>query len=460
MFETLGAAFAIAIGVVIFIIASSRFRIVVPTNDVHVVQHASKTTTYGKDQPGGNVYYHWPAWIPHIGVRVTSLPSSVFPLKLGDYPAYDKGRVPFILDVIGFFRLIDFGEASSRVSDMRNLQDQVDGILKGAMRSILASSEIEEILEGRSQFGERFTTAVDQQLTQWGVTSVKAIELMDIRDAEGSKVIANIMAKKKSLIERESRIAVAENIRAAQVAEIEAQQAVEIRAREQEEMVGRRAAERDQAIGISQQQATQAVQEEAAKTATAQMAVTRVNTVRAAEIARDAQLITADQQRQITVISADAAKQKQVIDAEASKQNTILVAEGFLEQQKKTAEATQLVGDAKGAAETAILMAPVNSQIALAKEIGENQGYQTYLLTLRQIESGQTVGVEAAKALAEADIKIVSTSGTPMQGMKSAMDLVTPAGAAQLGAALETLSQVPAVRQVLARLNGGATTQP
>jgi flotillin len=105
-------------------------------------------------------------------------------------------------------------------------------------------------------------------------------------------------------------------------------------------------------------------------------------------------------------------------------------------------------------------MAPVNSQIALAKEIGENQGYQTYLLTLRQIESGQTVGVEAAKALAEADIKIVSTSGTPMQGMKSAMDLVTPAGAAQLGAALETLSQVPAVRQVLARLNGGATTQP
>jgi flotillin len=317
MFEMIGPAAAIAVSVGGLAVLSSRFRIVVPTSDVHIVQHANKTATYGKDQGNGNVYYHWPAWIPRVGVRATALPSSVFSLKLSDYPAYDKGRVPFVLDVIGFFRIVDFSSASSRVTDMKNLSDQLDGILKGAMRSILASSEIEEILEGRSQFGERFTAEVDQQLTQWGVSAVKAIELMDIRDTENSKVIANIMAKKKSLIERQSRIAVADNMQAAEIAEIDAKQMVEIRAIEQREMIGRRDALREQAVGIQHQQALQAVKEEDARTAQKDMAVKEIEAVRAAEIHRESQLIVADQTRQITVIEAEAARQKQIISAEA-----------------------------------------------------------------------------------------------------------------------------------------------
>lgn len=469
MIDTLIGVSAIALSVGAFGVASSRFRIVVPTNDVHIVQHTSKTSTYGKDQAGGNVYYHWPAWIPHVGVRVTTLPSSVFRLHLTDYPAYDKGRVPFILDVIGFFRITDFSSASSRVSNMNDLQSQLDGILKGAMRSILASSEIEEILEGRSQFGEKFTEAVDNQLTQWGVSSVKAIELMDIRDAEGSKVISNIMAKKKSLIERDSRIEVASNMRLAEVAEIEAKQAVEVRAREQEEMVGKRTAERDEAIGIRQQQAGQAIAAERAITTEKEMAVKRVTTVRNSEIDKEAQLVNAERERQITVIAAEAVKSKSVICAEADKQvaitrgegdkqQTILNAEGTLESQKRVAEAKSLVGEAEGQAQQAILMAPVNSQIALAKEIGTNQGYQTYLISLKQIEASQSVGIEAAKALEKAGIKIIATTGTPMEGVKSVMDLLTPQGATKIGAALEAASQLPIMNEIIGKLgaNGHA----
>lgn len=454
MFETLGAVAGVAVGLTALGVVSSRFRIVVPTNDVHIVQHASRTLTYGKDQDGGNVYYHWPAWIPHYGVRVTTLPSSVFPLKLADYPAYDKGRVPFQLDVLGFFRVTNFSTASSRVSHMQDLQAQLDGILKGAMRAILASSEIEEILEGRSQFGERFTHEVDQQLTQWGVVTVKAIELMDIRDAEGSKVISNIMAKKSSLIERQSRVEVALNKQIAEVAEIEAKQIVEVRGREQEEMVGKRSAERDQQIGISQQQSAQAVAMEEAKTAQNRMAVQQVNVVRESEINREAQLIAADAVRQRHVIEANAAKQVTIIAGEGDKQNAILIAEGSLESQRRAAEARRLNGEAEGTAQQAILMAPVNSQISLAKEIGENHGYQTYLLRLKEIEAGQTVGTEAAKALEKAGIKIIATTGAPMDGIKSVMDLMTPKGATQLGAALESLANTPLGEKVASLVRG------
>jgi flotillin len=454
LFEVLGAIIAIAISIIALGVLSSRFRIVVPTNDVHIVQHASRTLTFGKDQDGGNVYYHWPAWIPHYGVRVTTLPSSVFPLKLADYPAYDKGRVPFQLDVLGFFRVTNFSTASSRVSNMEDLHSQLDGILKGAMRAILASSEIEDILEGRSQFGERFTQEVDQQLTQWGVVTVKAIELMDIRDAEGSKVISNIMAKKASLIERQSRVEVANNRQIAEVAEIEAKQTVEVRAREQEEIVGKRSAERDQVIGIRQQQSDQAIAEEQAKTAQQEMIVKRISVVRDAEINREAQVVTADAARQRLVIEAEAAKQINIVNGEGDKQNAILVAEGTLESQRRIAEARRLNGEAEGIAQQAVLMAPVNSQIALAKEIGENQGYQTYLLRLKEIEAGQTVGTEAAKALEHAGVKIIATTGAPMDGIKSVMDLMTPKGATQIGAALESFANTPLGEQIVSRISG------
>jgi flotillin len=433
----------IAIAAVIISISTSRFRIVVPTNEVHIVQSGTMSVLYGKGVASGNVYYHWPAPLPHIGVRVTALPTSVFDLKLTDYAAYDKERLPFLIDVIGFFRITDFSVASERLANIKELDTQLEFILKGAIRSILASSGLEEILEGRTQFGEMFTKEVDAQLKAWGLSTVKNLELMDVRDAKDSQVIANIMAKKKSEIERESRVKVAENMQTAQIAEIEAKQLVEVRARMSEELVGVRAAERDEAIGIRGQLAQQKIQTESAVTAEKEMAVKLINTVRQAEITRDAQVIAADQARQVTIKNA-----------EAEKQQLTLVADGDLYQAQKAAEATHVKGEAEGLAQTAILMAPVDSQIKLAQEIGNNEGYQRYLVSLRQIEAGQSVGVEAAKALSHADVKVVSTAGAPLQGVKSVMELVTPAGAAQLGAAIESLANMPVVRQVLSQLNG------
>ena len=74
-------------------------RRVVPTNEVHIVQSSKSTTSYGKDTGHGNSYYLWPSWIPFLGVTRIILPTSVFSLNLEDYEAYDKGRLPFVIDV-------------------------------------------------------------------------------------------------------------------------------------------------------------------------------------------------------------------------------------------------------------------------------------------------------------------------------------------------------------------------
>ena len=415
----------------LFAILAMLFRVVVSTNDVHIVQSAKRTVSYGKDQPAGNTYYKWPAWVPFIGVRVIVLPVSVFNVTLDGYAAYDKGRVPFKIDIMAFFRIKDSNVAAQRVASFKDLTDQLRGILQGAIRSILATSEIEEILEGRSQFGEKFTIAVDTQLEAWGVTNVKNIELMDIRDGDESEVIANIMAKKKSLIERQSRTEVAENIRAAKEAEIVAAREVNLRAQEAEQQVGQRTAEKDKQVGIAKQKAQQEIKEQEAVTATKTMAVKQIEQVRAAEIEREAKVVAADQ----------------------AKKQTVIAAEGNLEQAKLHAQGVEVEGKARGEAEKAVLLAPVNAQITLAKEIGENQGYQQYLLGIKEIDKNQVVGVAQAQALQDAEIKVIANAGNVVTGVETVMDLLTTKGGTQIGSMLEGLAQTETGKAILKKVS-------
>lgn len=418
-------------------------RVVVPTNLVHIVQSGKKTTSYGAGM-AANSYYNWPDWIPLIGVKVIILPISVFRVELEGYAAYDKGRLPFVLDVLAFFRVSDPSRAAERISSTEELVDQLMGIMQGVVRTILANEELETILGERARFSSLFTDEVKEQLPQWGIEAVKSIELMDIRDGAQSLVISNIMAKKKSFIEMESRTEVAANMQAAQTAEITANQAVQTRNQEALEQVGIRTAQKEQRVGISTQQAQQAIQEEARNTATKQQAVNEVNAVRAAEIAKG-----------VAVVQAEQSKEVQRVTAEGAKLRTVTEAEGALSAAKLTAEGISATGKAKGEAEQAILMAPVNTQITLAKEIGENQGYQTYLIQVRGIEASQAVGIAQSAALTEAGIQIFANTGTPVDGITAVRDLFSAKGGMAIGAMMEGLKSTDTGEKILSAVTGG-----
>lgn len=431
--------------VALLMVVALFLRVVVSTNDVHIVQSGKRTISYGKDQVAGNTYYAWPSWVPKIGVKTIILPVSVFDVDLNGYAAYDKGRVPFVVDIMAFFRVSDSNLAAQRVHTFDELKGQLIGILQGACRSILARSEIEEILEGRSAFGELFTKEVDHNLEQWGVQTVKCIELMDIRDAQASKVIENIMAKKKSLIEKQSRVEVAANLRAAQLAEIEATQDVEVRKQEAQQKIGERTAEKDRQIGVANQVAAQSIKEQEKVTTEKHMAVVQVQQVKTAEIQREVQVVQADQEKRVAIVKA-----------EGEKQQTITIAEGHLSQAQLNAKGIEAEGMARGVAEQAVLMAPVNSQIALAREIGENKGYQEYLLGVRGIEKDQAVGTAQAEALKQADVKVIANTGTAVEGVKSVMDLFTSKGGTQIGAMMEAVAQTPVGASVLGAFKNGS----
>lgn len=408
---------------VLSIVVAIMFRVVVPTNMVHIVQSSKTTTSYGRGKTTGNTYYKWPAALPRIGVTVTTFPESVFAISLNNYEAYDQGRLPFVVDIKAFFRVEDSQVAAQRVASFPELESQLTAVLQGAVRRVLATSHLETILEDRSNLGQQFTKEVDDQLKEWGVCNVKTIEFMDLRDSQssGSTVIHDIMAKEKSRISRESRVAVAENNQQAETKEIEAQRTVDLNRQEAAQQVGIRTAEKEREVGIATEQAKQQTEAEAKTTAERSMEVARVKATRQAEIDKEVKLV----------------------QTEAEAVSATRQAEGELASTLRAAEGITATGKAQADAETARLLAPVTAQITLAEKIGQDEGYQNYLITIEQVKAGAEVGKAMAASLEKADLKVIANSGDIQSGVSGLGSILTPAGGTSLAGMLSALAQTP-----------------
>lgn len=459
---------------ILLIVYVLKLRRIVPSNVVHIVQRGNKTVSYGVGK-GSNVYYEFPKWFPIIGVEVRILPVSNFDIDLKNYSAYDKDRVPFLVDVKAFFHISDTNVAATKVESFEEMKKQLENVVQGAVRSILAKSPLESIMEERSIFGEQFTKAVNNDLKNWGVESIKNIELMDIRDGNDSNVIHQIMAKRMSAIDMESRTEVAKNKRAAEQAELEAQKEIDVTKAETQRMAGEAKAKSEQAIGIAkaesvkksgiaEQESLSEIAKAAKATAEQKMEVVKINEIKQAEIDKEKAIIIAEQQKKQIEIEAQANKFKLETDAQAEKIKVETDAAARLEAQKKEAEGKKSIGEAeaeviklKGMSEAeskkAMELAGVTAQTTLAKDIGENKSYQDYLLKIKEIEVSQIVGVaqyeSMAKALAEADLKLLINSGDVHSGIGKLSDLFTSKGGSQLNGMIESLKQTEEGQAIL-----------
>ena len=451
-------------GVLFYILSLRR---IVPTNVVHIVQRGSQTVSYGVGKES-NVYYEWPAWLPILGVSVRELPVSNFDIDLIEYSAYDKDRVPFVVDVKAFFHIKDTNVAAEKVESFEELKGQLRNVVQGAVRSILAKSKLEEIMEERSIFGEQFTKAVNSDLKNWGVESIKNIELMDVRDANDSNVIHQIMAKRMSAIDMESRTEVAKNQKTAKQAELEAQKEVDVTTAETERIAGEAKARSQQAIGIAnaesmkrsgiaEQESISEIAEAEKMTAERKMEVVKVNQIKQAEIDKQRAIINAEEEKQRVEIAAQANKYKLETDATARLEASKRDAEGVQTIGQAEAEVIKAKGMSEAESKKAMELAGVTAQTTLAKEIGENKPYQEYLIKIKEVEVSQVIGVtqyEAiAKALSNADLKLLVNSGDVHSGLGSLTDLFTAKGASQLNGMVEGLKQTDEGKKLLSVLN-------
>ncbi len=451
----------------IVIITILALRRIVPTNQVHIVQRNNKTVSYGKDTANGNVYYEIPSWVPKFGVVVSKLPATIIDISLNHYEAYDKDRLPFVVDVKAFFRITDFAIAASRIPTLAELYDQLTSIVQGAVRSILAKEYLEDIMSKRSEYGELFSKEVEPQLKEWGVMSVKNIELMDIKDAGGEEVISNIMMKKKSAIEMERRVEVAKNTKTAQESEIIAKQEIELKKQDADREVGLRAAAVQQEVGIAQEKQRQEVQAQAKITAEKEMEVKEVNEVRSAEIAKRAAMVKAEQEKEVTIIQvntaevaantekkikvvhAEAEKAEQILKAEAEKEQVELKADADLKAATNAAKGIKLKGESEASAKELMEKAQIAGQIELFNKVNKDEQYQQFIIEQRKVEAMERVGIEQAKNLENADIKIFANGNSVQDGVQKAAGLLSSNTGFNIGEMLEALANTPMGKELL-----------
>lgn len=120
----------------------------------------------------------------------------------------------------------------------------------------------------------------------------------------------------------------------------------------------------------------------------------------------------------------------------------------------KEAQGTLKIGSAEAEALRLKELAPVNAQIELAKEIGENEGYQTYLISIKQIEANRDIGLEQAKALSNADLKIIANEGNVASGVNKIGDVLSSKGGTNLASMLEGLNQSEIGKKIIDKFTG------
>jgi len=158
------------------------------------------------------------------------------------------------------------------------------------------------------------------------------------------------------------------------------------------------------------------------------------------------------------VISAEAQREAAIEKAEGEKQQTVLVATGNKDAALLRAQGTEAEGKARGVAEQAVLMAPVNAQITLAEKIASEPNYQAYLVEIRKVEAGEKIGVANASALAAAEIKVIATAGDANSGINSISEALTAKGGVQLGSMLQGLANTDIGKEILSKVT--STSKP
>jgi flotillin len=290
---------------------------------------------------------------------------------------------------------------------------------------------------------------------------------MDIKDAGGEEVISNIMMKKKSAIEMERRVEVAKNTKTAQESEIIAKQEIELKKQDADREVGLRAAAVQQEVGIAQEKQRQEVQAQAKITAEKEMEVKEVNEVRSAEIAKRAAMVKAEQEKEVTIIQvntaevaantekkikvvhAEAEKAEQILKAEAEKEQVELKADADLKAATNEAKGIKLKGESEASAKELMEKAQVAGQIELFDKVNKDEQYQQFIIEQRKVEAMERVGIEQAKNLENADIKIFANGNSVQDGVQKAAGLLSSNTGFNIGEMLEALANTPMGKELL-----------
>ena len=390
----------IVIGLIVFLIGAALLYMyrIVPPSQAHYVTSTSKTFVASPDEnirgAKGSRWYFLIPILRTIRVMDLRIKELVFIQE-----TYEKNQARYNVKVSTKYRIVDVQKAAETFTSEPELEKQLEEVVRASVRAVTVRFDVVEARANKQKMAEEVEKEMIDDLSQWGLKLI-SFQLVDFQDTETSNIISDISKRREVEIESTTRERNAEKIKQARVKEAEAEEKARQREIEKDEVVAKREQEKEQKVFEKEKLA----QEEHFK-------VVQVQTIKQAEIDKEKAIVEANQKKETEEII----KEQKHLEGQGDRLRAEEAAKGeaapIREKGYAEADAKEKLQAALNKFQEAAIRALVAEQI---------------------VEKDRQVGIESAKALEKADLKVFAGDGS-----KEAFDLgkmLSAVGVSNVGA--------------------------
>jgi flotillin len=388
----------IAISILILFVILAALYTIVPADYVDVVIQKGKMkvlsphTEYNK--LGKAAYFKIPGWffLFGLGMTVHRVPLRMITVDVSNFMAFDIERARFLCNIIAYVAVTKPVVAAQRFGgDVSELERQVAMIVTATTRDACTKKTIREIINNRQDIIETVNPSLREAIQHWGI-DLKDIELVYFQDPtkteygekEPPHVIRDISSIIEEQINSEARQKNAEQRKIARLKEAET-----------DEEATKREISRDEEVAKRQQEKDRAVAEYEKVALAEQFEVRRVDEVKMAEILKQKALVVANQNKEVEEIN----KERKRLDGEGDKI--------YLSEKAK--------GEAAPIREKGLADAEAKMKLQDALNRFGPEAIRA-LVAERLVEMQRQIGLETAKALTTADLKVFAGGNSARSG--------------------------------------------
>jgi len=408
-----------SIGIVLLIIVSvivafSWYRIV-PSSQAHLVIYGkggSKVFSSNKKfQSGGanSSYFNIPNNIPYFGREVRVMDVTIKEIKFPQ-ETYEKKQARYKVTSSTKFRVVDVIKASESFRNEDDMAEQLKEIIQSSVRAVTVDYDVNEARAKKEVMSDKIESLLSKDINEWGVELVNFV-LVDFMDTSESSIISDISKRREIEISSTTRELNAEKKKQASMKEAEADQ-----------LTKAREIERDKVVAEKKQLMAQAVSKEEKIAKEKEYAVKQVEVIKQAEIDKEKAIVKANETKETAIIKAKQdkeseaiLKEKKILEGQGDRARDEQQAIGISAETKEMGIAQGIAIKEKGLAEANVikekLLGEAEGKGKLQKVLSNFDDVSIRALTEElRIKANRDVGLEGAKALTEADIKMFTGS--------------------------------------------------
>ena len=380
----------IIIGAIALVIATlcafSWYRIVDPSEAHLVVTTKGKFVVSPDDKVATNkrkTYFAIPSIIPFFGRAIRRMDVTIKELVVNQ-ETYEINQARYNVKSSTKYRIVDVQTAAETFINDVSLKEQLTEIVRASVRAVTVKYDVVDARASKQKMSEEIQLEMQDDLAKWGLKLI-SFQLVDFQDTPDSSIISDISKRREVEIESTTREQNAEKLKQARMKEAEA-----------EEKARQREIEKDKVIGEQEQLKTQKIAEMQKEAEEKRFKVVQTQTIRQAEIDKEKAIIEANQKKETEIIL---------------KEQKLLEGQGDRAKAEEKAK-----GDAAPIREKGIAEAEAKNKLQEALNKFGDAAIRA-LVAEKVVDMQKTVGVETAKALREADVKVFSGgSGENSQG--------------------------------------------